>query len=345
VRKDLNGGPSTEYFYFNGQIMAELNPATSAFTNYVYFDGDRVARRDGTTGPVSYYFSDHLKTATVITDSAGNITAESDYYPWGGELQFVNNDSNHYKFTGKERDPESGLDYFGARYYSNGLGRFITRDWAAKAVDVPYAEFSDPQSLNLYSYVRNLPTTKIDSDGHDAMWIVDKKTGQTTLVIPVHYTGSSATKENVSAIVTRDNTLNTGGSPVKIQVISTDKPINGVLNTLDLSPGKDTKNFGSIGEGVNKLGGNNGHIDMSNALSNEAAAHDTLHFAGIRDQYKEGPRDAQGNRTSTPTPGYDNSNIMTSRSGTKLKPQQIQEADKNKTTKHCTSNQGKTKCH
>ncbi|HET9182935.1 MAG TPA: RHS repeat-associated core domain-containing protein [Candidatus Angelobacter sp.] len=68
--------------------------------------------------------------------------------------------------TGKERDTESGLDYFGARYYSNGLGRFITPDWAAKAVDVPYAEFSDPQSLNLYSYVRNVPTTKFDADGH-----------------------------------------------------------------------------------------------------------------------------------------------------------------------------------
>ena len=113
-----------------------------------------------------YYFSDHLKTASAITDSAGNIKAESDYYPWGGELQFVNNDSNHYKFTGKERDGETGLDYFGARYYSNGLGRFITPDWAAKATAVPYAEFADPQSLNLYSYVRNIPTVKADADGH-----------------------------------------------------------------------------------------------------------------------------------------------------------------------------------
>jgi hypothetical protein len=48
-----------------------------------------VARRDGATGTggVFYYFSDHLKTASVITDSAGVIKAESDYYPWGGELQ------------------------------------------------------------------------------------------------------------------------------------------------------------------------------------------------------------------------------------------------------------------
>ena len=101
---------------------------------YVFFDGERVARRDGATGTggVFYYFSDHLKTASVITDSAGMIKAESDYYPWGGELQFVNNDSNHYKFTGKKRDMETGLDYFGARYYSNGLGRLVSADWSQR---------------------------------------------------------------------------------------------------------------------------------------------------------------------------------------------------------------------
>ena len=83
----------------------------------------------------------------VITDSAGIIKEDEDYYPWGGELQFVNNDSNHYKFTGKERDSETGLDYFGARYYGNWLGRFVTPDWAAKVAAIPYAEFADPQSL------------------------------------------------------------------------------------------------------------------------------------------------------------------------------------------------------
>jgi RHS repeat-associated protein len=58
------------------------------------------------------------------------------------------------------------LDCFGARYYSNGLGRFITPDWAAKPAAVPYAVLGDPQSLNLYSYVRNIPTTNVDADGH-----------------------------------------------------------------------------------------------------------------------------------------------------------------------------------
>jgi RHS repeat-associated protein len=80
----------------------------------------------------------------VIADAAGTVKSESDYYPWGGELRFVNNDSNHYKFTGKERDSETGtglgtptdLDYFGARYYSNKLGRWMSADWSAAPTPV-----------------------------------------------------------------------------------------------------------------------------------------------------------------------------------------------------------------
>ena len=58
-------------------------------------------------------------------------------------------------FTGKERDTESGNDYFGARYYASSMGRFMSPDWAAKAEPVPYADLEDPQSLSLYSYMRN----------------------------------------------------------------------------------------------------------------------------------------------------------------------------------------------
>jgi RHS repeat-associated protein len=158
----------TLYWDMTPGVVAETDLAGTTKSEYIFFDGERVARRDGPTGTggVFYYFSDHLKTASVITDSAGVIKAESDYYPWGGELQFVNNDSNDYKFTGKKRDIETGLDYFGARYYSNGLGRWVSADWSAKPVPVPYADFGDPQSLNLYAYVGGNPASKADPDGH-----------------------------------------------------------------------------------------------------------------------------------------------------------------------------------
>jgi RHS repeat-associated protein len=85
----------------------------------------------------------------------------------GGEIPITNGDPNHCKFTGKERDTESGLDNFGARYFTSNLGRFMTPDWAARPTAVPYAVFGDPQSLNLYTYVENAPLNRVDADGHE----------------------------------------------------------------------------------------------------------------------------------------------------------------------------------
>jgi RHS repeat-associated protein len=69
-------------------------------------------------------------------------------------------------FTSKERDAETGLDYFGARYFSSAQGRFTSPDWNAQPEPVPYSKLDDPQTLNLYSYIRNNPLSGVDSDGH-----------------------------------------------------------------------------------------------------------------------------------------------------------------------------------
>jgi RHS repeat-associated protein len=163
--KKANGSTGILYWYMTPGIVAESDLSGNLTSEYVFFVGQRIARKDFPSNAIAYYFSDHLKTASVITDSAGNIKSESDYYPWGGELQFVNNDSNHYKFTGKERDSETQLDYFGARYYSNCLGRWATADSVTLTPDL-----TDPQTLNKYSYAFNRPTVLIDSDGNWPGW-------------------------------------------------------------------------------------------------------------------------------------------------------------------------------
>ncbi len=147
--------------------MLEETDLNGTLTNeYIFFGGERTARYNPTSG-YTFYFSDHLGSADVVTDALGNIKEESDYYPFGGERIVTDlGIGNNYKFSGKERDPETGCDYFGARYYCNPIGRFITPDWAATATAVPYANFGNPQSLNLYSYVKNNPTTFGDPDGH-----------------------------------------------------------------------------------------------------------------------------------------------------------------------------------
>ena len=98
--------------------------------------------------------------------------------------------------TGKERDSESNLDMFGARYYGSSLGRFMTPDWAAKPTAVPYAHYGNPQSLNLYSYVQNNPTTIGDPDGH---WPTFRLGGTWTHsdIVDAAYPGLSAAQRQI----------------------------------------------------------------------------------------------------------------------------------------------------
>ena len=152
--------------------LAETTLTGTINEEYIYFNGARIARVDRPTGTVHDYFSDHLGSASVITDALGNITRQDFYFPYGGELPTTTgSDSNHYKFTGKERDSESGLDMFGARYYGSSLGRFMTPDWSASPEPVPYGDLSNSQTLNLYSYVKNNLTTLTDANGHCWGWI------------------------------------------------------------------------------------------------------------------------------------------------------------------------------
>jgi RHS repeat-associated protein len=149
-----------------GPVLDESGRTGTMQAEYIYFNGERIARRDVATGNVHYYYSNHLGSASLITDSSGNVQQQTDYYPYGGIAYSSGVDTNRYKFTGKERDAESGLDEFGARYYGSILGRFMTPDWSEDAEPIPYADLTVPQSLNLYGYVRNAPSTRTDPDGH-----------------------------------------------------------------------------------------------------------------------------------------------------------------------------------
>jgi RHS repeat-associated protein len=109
----------------------------------------------------------------------GQILDESDFYPFGGERVITASTGNPYLFTGKERDPESGLDFFGARYFSSQFARFLQPDEftggpvdafssndAAPPGALPYADITKPQSLNKYTYTYNNPLNFVDPNGH-----------------------------------------------------------------------------------------------------------------------------------------------------------------------------------
>src|SRR5437879_482180 len=163
------------YWYGMGSdALLETDPSGNLTNEYVFFNGKRTARRDSSSN-VFYYIGDHLSTSRVITTSGGATCYESDFQPFGTEgVTITNTCAQNYKFTGKERDSESGLDNFGARYYSSPLGHFISPDWSARPTSIPAAEFNNPQSLNLYAYVRNNPGRNVDPDGHEVKVDDDK---------------------------------------------------------------------------------------------------------------------------------------------------------------------------
>ena len=164
--KRVSKSTGTLYWYGGGSDpIAETDASGNTINEYIFFGGKRVAREDS-NGDIVYYLADHLGTSRVVSDESGTILDDSDFYPFGGERVVTSSSGNAYKFTGKERDAESDLDYFGARYYGNSMGRWMVPDWAAKPTAVPYAVFGDPQTMNLYQYMRNNPLGGADKDGH-----------------------------------------------------------------------------------------------------------------------------------------------------------------------------------
>jgi RHS repeat-associated protein len=145
----------------------------------------------------TFYSGDQIGSTTILTDSAGWPVSSEIYYPFGQEPTPVAG-NNHYKFTGKERDTESGLDYFGARYYASTMGRWMSPDWADKPEAVPYSELDNPQSLNLYGYVNNNPLSRVDKDGHDGGFVGALLAGATIIGVTNHLVLAHQRAKNIA---------------------------------------------------------------------------------------------------------------------------------------------------
>jgi RHS repeat-associated protein len=160
---------SWEYLYdLGGRAVTELVAGTTTTNRSEGYAGGRhlVTQNFGTT---YFIHSDWLGTERARTSLTGGSAVEScQSLPFGDGQVCTNTDVSPMHFTGKERDTESNLDDFDARYYSSQWARFMTPDWDAKPIAVPYAKYGDPQSLNLYAYVENAPLNRVDADGHSA---------------------------------------------------------------------------------------------------------------------------------------------------------------------------------
>ena len=122
---------------------------------------------------VFFYYTDPAGTPLAMTDSSGNVVWRADYKPFGEEQSVTQNPENVMKFVGKEKDKETGLYYFGARYMKAEIGRFTSPDPVGtvepRTSKTNYKMLTNPQRLNRYAYALNNPYKYLDPNGKEPM--------------------------------------------------------------------------------------------------------------------------------------------------------------------------------
>jgi len=208
----VSGSVINQYvFGTGGEVLHEVGGTGTFNVHYLYFGGQLAAQMKNST--TYFIHTDHLGSTRVVTNLSGGVFDSMDYLPFGEQI--AGDTGTSHKFTGKERDAESGLDNFGARYDSSTLGRFMTPDWAAKPTTVPYASFGDPQTLNLYSYVENAPVNRADADGHTGLGAADAGWVSAPEVLKGSAYGSPADETSVTDF---DSSLNSQSDVSQQQV-------------------------------------------------------------------------------------------------------------------------------
>ncbi|MHC4692191.1 MAG: RHS repeat domain-containing protein, partial [Planctomycetota bacterium] len=120
---------------------------------------------------VLFYHSDHLGSSSVVTDADGVLVQETANYPFGHPRNDFIADPNSpfradYKFTGKEQDKETGLQYFGARYYLAHIAKFVSVDPLYGFDPNPHDyDLQYPRNLNTYAYCHGNPLIYVDKEG------------------------------------------------------------------------------------------------------------------------------------------------------------------------------------
>jgi len=168
-----NAGTGTvieEYVYDLKGDQSSAHSGTGAVLRNELYSPDGRHLATWKSSALTYNLADWLGTERVRANSSGAACETSTDTPYGMNMTVSGScgDPSPMHFTGKQLDSESNNTYFGARYYATNanLARFMTPDWSDDGSPVPYAKLDNPQTLNLYAYLRNNPLNTVDPDGH-----------------------------------------------------------------------------------------------------------------------------------------------------------------------------------
>ena len=160
------GGVGLNYLYdLAGREVTRVDTQAAWVSGEVYAGAQHLATYGGST--TTFDHADWLGTERYRTTAAGGFAESCQSLVFGDGYSCTGGDMSPLHFMGKEHDAESNLENFGARYYNSRYGRFVTPDWSAVPAPIPYADLTNPQSLNQYVIVRDDPGSFADLDGHE----------------------------------------------------------------------------------------------------------------------------------------------------------------------------------
>jgi len=170
-------GPYGKTIYIDTGYVESGATQTAITSNHIFVGNTRVAsvvKHTEEKQPATYFYaSDHLGSSSVLTTQTGSYHERIEYLPYGEvwveDAAINSNYSTPYKFTGKELDKETGLYYFGARYYDARVSRWISADPALALYlsGKPNGGIYNPINIDVYRYAQNRPILFIDPNG---MW-------------------------------------------------------------------------------------------------------------------------------------------------------------------------------
>jgi RHS repeat-associated protein len=163
---NITANTTFSYNYSNVTNVSFIMSGTGGPTvkkTYIFAGQQMLASKsDDQPSQTFFYIQDHLGSNLAVYN--GSLKQADDSYYAFGEEKTSSADAvkNDFKFTGQEKDPESGLYYYGARYYDSNSGRFLQPDALTGSLD-------NPLTLNTYAYVQNNPLKLIDPSGNEAI--------------------------------------------------------------------------------------------------------------------------------------------------------------------------------